>query len=87
MNEQPEALRIADELLALHGATDIDERAAAKLRSQHNYITTLEAALRQAVDALDLYLRMDTMDENYLLEIDLAPKAIAAAEQALWAEK
>lgn len=35
MNKQPEALRLADELLALHGPTDIDERAATELRRLH----------------------------------------------------
>lgn len=67
MTQQPEALRIADELLALHGPTDIDERAAAELRRLHEIAErksdalqklwkqrdTLEAALRQALDALE----------------------------------
>jgi predicted nuclease of predicted toxin-antitoxin system len=39
--------------------------------------------VEQALAALEMYLNMDTMDESYLLEIDLAPKAITALRQAL----
>ena len=75
MNEQPEALRIADELLALHGPTDIDERAAAKLRRQHDRIIKLEAALQQAVEALELY--------QSKMSVEMFDAAITAAKQAL----
>ena len=40
-------------------------------------------AMKQALEALEMYLNMDTMDESYLLEIDLAPKAITALRKAL----
>ena len=35
MNNKPEALRLADELDAMFGATEIDERATAELRRLH----------------------------------------------------
>jgi hypothetical protein len=64
---QPEALRLADELLALHGPTELDERVTTELRRLHELhelyqdktqrqqtrITTLEAALRLALEALE----------------------------------
>ena len=40
-------------------------------------------ALKLALEALEMYLNMDTMDESYLLEIDFAPKAITALREAL----
>lgn len=43
---QPRALRIADELLALHGPTEIDERAAAELRRLHAVNQDLLEALQ-----------------------------------------
>lgn len=49
MNEQPEALRLADEL----EMWTLGEPAAAELRRQHDRITTLETALRQALEALE----------------------------------
>ena len=56
MNEQPTALRLADE----HDNDDFiastkqwREEAAAELRRQHNRIALLEATLWQAVEALD----------------------------------
>ena len=48
MNEQPEALRLADELLALHGPTDIDERAAAELRRLHAENEALKTVVNAA---------------------------------------
>lgn len=85
MNEQPEALRIADELLALHGPTEIDERAAAELRRLHeankafgkrqewwnDRMFKMENALRQALDALEWG------------ETKLRYEAITAVKQAL----
>ena len=44
-DKQPEALRIAEELLALFGPTEIDERAAAELRRLHEVNAKLVKAL------------------------------------------
>ena len=42
--------------------------------------------IKQALEALEMYLKLDTMDEAHILEVDIAPKAItallAAIEQA-----
>ena len=78
MTQQPEALRLADELLALHGPTDIDERAAAELRRQHDRITELEAALRQAVEVMEQMWGL-----GYRTLGDKHKEAITTAEQAL----
>lgn len=51
--QQPEALRLADELLALHGPTDIDQRyldAAAELRRLHRISHALLDALWEVCD-------------------------------------
>lgn len=53
MTEQPEALRIAEELLALFGPTEIDERAAAELRRLHERETELAARLGETIPALE----------------------------------
>lgn len=50
MTKQPEALRIADELIALHGTTDIDERASAELRRLHAENERLKGVMRAAQD-------------------------------------
>jgi len=68
MNEQPEALRLADALetadaysspmdgtLRVKITPSTLDSAAAELRRQHDRITTLETALRQAVEALEVY--------------------------------
>ena len=98
MNEQPEALRLADAMQHYFDGRGPDaEAVAAELRRLHeaneafgkrqkwwnDRMFEMEAALRQAVEALNLYLKMDTMEESYLLEIDIAPKAITAAKKAL----
>ena len=44
-DKQPEALRIAEELLALFGPTEIDERAATELRRLHEENEALRAEL------------------------------------------
>jgi len=44
---------------------------------------TLEQAARQALEALELYMAMDTPDENHILEVDIAPKALTALREAL----
>jgi hypothetical protein len=46
-----------------------------------------QEALKLALEALEMYLNMDTMDESYLLEIDFAPKAITALKEALAQEQ
>jgi hypothetical protein len=35
-------------------------------------------AMKQALEALEMLLTLDTHDEMHLLETDIAPKAIAA---------
>ena len=40
-------------------------------------------AMRMALEALELYLTMDTVEESHLLEVDIAPKAITALRAAL----
>lgn len=75
--KQPEALRLADELLALHGPTDIDERAAAELRRLHTEGeawkrwcqeaeergAALEQAGRQALEALENSMRWPEVEQ------------------------
>ncbi len=57
MSEQPEALRLADDLeaFAAHGGGAMDRRAAAELRRQHKVIAELLEALRwiATVNAMD----------------------------------
>jgi post-segregation antitoxin (ccd killing protein) len=43
---------------------------------------TIEA-MKQALEALEMYLKMDTMDEAHILEADIAPKAITALRTAI----
>lgn len=69
MNKQPEALRLADAIDYPDVSLGIE--AAAELRRQHDRINTLEAALRQALEALERG------------ETQLRYQAIAAAKQAL----
>ncbi len=45
MSDQPEALRLADELIAMHGFTSIDERCAAELRRLHGENERLRSEL------------------------------------------
>lgn len=52
MNKQPEALRIADELMALHGPTEIDERAAAELRRLHEVNQDLLASVVELLNCI-----------------------------------
>jgi predicted RNase H-like HicB family nuclease len=40
-------------------------------------------AMRMALEALELYLTMDTVEESHLLEVDIAPKVIAALKERL----
>jgi hypothetical protein len=47
MSTQPEALRLADELDAMFGKTDIDERVTAELRRLHEINQELLAALQR----------------------------------------
>ncbi len=51
-DKQPEALRIAEELLALFGPTEIDERAAAELRRLHEVNAELVRLNSELVEAL-----------------------------------
>ena len=39
--------------------------------------------MQQALEALETYLTMDTVEESHLLEVDIAPKAINALRAAL----
>ena len=39
--------------------------------------------LRKCLDALEMYITMDTVDEAHLLEVDIAPKVIAALKERL----
>ena len=54
MSEQPEALRLADDLeaFAAHGGGAMDKQAAAELRRQHAVIADLLEALRWTARAL-----------------------------------
>lgn len=40
-------------------------------------------AMKQALEALEMYLKLDTMDEAHILEVDIAPKAITALRAAI----
>ena len=96
MNEQPEALRLADALMEPVVLDKHAMQAAAELRRLHeesiqarrtgeywkaehlagnNRITTLEAALRQAVEAFELY--------QSKMSVEMFDAAITAAKQAL----
>ena len=56
--QQPEALRLADELCEAIAEypepTALEAQAAAELRAQHAHITELEAQLAQRFDAADM---------------------------------
>ena len=72
MNEQPEALRLADAMQHYWDERGPDaEAVAAELRRQNDRITTLEAALRQALEALERG------------ETELRYQAITVVKQAL----
>jgi oligoribonuclease (3'-5' exoribonuclease) len=76
MSEQPEALRLADELLANHGPTDLDERVAAELRRLHAVNAELLEALRDLVDAMTGRLDGETIAlHNALIVIAKAEAA------------
>ncbi len=55
MNTQPEALRLADELEAMFGKTDIDERVCKELRRLHEVNQMLVGAVEMALDTLEIY--------------------------------
>jgi len=40
-------------------------------------------AMKQALEALEMYINMDTHDEAHILEVDIAPKAITSLRQAI----
>jgi len=40
-------------------------------------------AIKQALDALEMYLALETHDEAHILEVDIAPKAINALRAAI----
>jgi hypothetical protein len=40
-------------------------------------------AMKQALEALEMYLKLDTMDEAHILEVEIAPKAITALRTAI----
>ena len=40
-------------------------------------------AMKQALEALEMYINMDTHDEAHILEVDIAPKAITALRAAI----
>lgn len=46
-------------------------------------MSKLRQAAEQSLEALELYLTMDTVEESHLLEVDIAPKAITALRAAL----
>ena len=76
MSEQPEALRLADELLANHGPTDLDERVAAELRRLYAVNLELLEALRDLVDAMTGRLDGETIAlHNALIVIAKAEAA------------
>lgn len=95
MSEQPEALRLADRLDgSSNGPLDVRHKAAAELRRLHelaesegrwasDYMkraVTLEAALRQAVEAMEMVaVDVKTTPNAY----EATRQAIAAAKQAL----
>ena len=39
--------------------------------------------IKQALEALEMYLKLDTMDEAHILEVEIAPKAITALRAAI----
>ncbi len=49
-DKQPEALRLADELLALYGFTEIDERVATELRRLHEVNSELLKIIAASFD-------------------------------------
>lgn len=46
-------------------------------------MSKLRQAAEQSLEALEIYLTMDTVEESHLLEVDIAPKAITALRAAL----
>jgi hypothetical protein len=86
MSEKPEALRLADELLANHGPTDLDERVAAELRRLHAVNQELLEALKKAALAIEDWgsYASDYFRERWDLQGDInaARAAIAKTEAA-----
>lgn len=85
MSEQPEALRLAEAMLNYWDERGPDaEAVAAELRRQHDRIETLEAALRQAAEALEtVVVDAKTTPNAY----EATRQAISAAKQALGEKK
>ena len=88
MSNQSNALRLADELLALHGPTDIDERAAAELRrlyAENEQITKYADALndRCVKDAERIGLLLEALKyhQEQTRPIQKSIDAIKAAEE------
>ena len=71
MSDKPEALRLADELDAMFGATEIDERVTAELRRLHEVNKELVDACKAALS-----------DDQPYIEKCRAAIAKATGEQA-----
>ena len=76
-DKQPEALRLADELDAMFGATEIDERVTAELRRLNEVNHELLEALEQMVSVF-----LDTEGRHGESENDAMYAASAAIAKA-----
>lgn len=74
MNAQPEALLVADELLALFGPTEIDERAAAELRRLHSEVERKSDAIQRVWKERDELRAEASMlrEQNTMLDAKIA---------------
>ena len=61
-DEQPDALRLADEIEAMFGSTEIDERTAAELRRLHAENERLKAERDELLALLHRIRAWDMMD-------------------------
>lgn len=85
MNTQPEALRLADWLENEPGY-DWNKNyclAVAELRRLHEVNQMLVEAAEMALEALEHWMRIDTVEDMHIFETVTAPEAIAVLRQAL----
>ena len=79
MNITPEALRLADEVESMFGATEIDERVVRELRRLHEVNKELLDALEKCRKELSAWMRCYCEDIATQEAISQASAAIAKA--------
>jgi hypothetical protein len=80
MNTQPEALRLANELVALHGYP-LSIKAAAELRRLYEANQAMLAALKLAEESLGSFVSDHGWSQSDMDNLDTVTAAIAKGEQ------